>query len=74
MAKAEKKEDPIDKIKEREELVQEALVTFRTTMMEIVQEYGLSGNEVFFIVSQLLSGLSSSTVNAEHNEYFGPEA
>jgi hypothetical protein len=73
--KKDKKEpEPIDKVKERQGLVNAAYDEFLSGVLEFAGEHGLSSAEMFAIVSETIYKLASTVMQQEHEEYFGPDA
>lgn len=70
--KEKKEPKPIDKIKERQELIEAAAIQFGIKTMDIGEEFGLSAAEMFAIASQALHRLADMAMRHEHEEYFGP--
>jgi hypothetical protein len=73
--KKDKKEpEPIDKVKERQDLVTAAFDEFFSSVLGFAGEHGLSSAEMFAIVSETIHKLADASMQQEHEEYFGPDA
>lgn len=65
---------PIDGMKERQDMIEDASNQFLAMVVEFAEERELSAVEIFAIVSKAMYSLSETALQHEHEEYFGPGA